>query len=306
MLPRRGENHHSIYVLLFLTIAFFLMQRLDPMRFMTTFALDRGAVLSGQWWRLLTYQFMYNGNGAMGTFWFLFALQFLWITGSTLEEEWGTFHFVVSFLLTCLGGAAVGMFIGLPLLGSFFTFYTILFCYATVHPHERFMLFFIIPVPARILAILAAVMLAIGVVTRQYDSVAALAGVILGYGYFLVHLRLPARANRMARVIARAQETAADQSMRVAQKNRLRFTAMKVALASGRSNEIDRLIVESDRDMTPGVNICPPADYKPETQDGYCLRCDGFAECSARYLRANRPEGTTPVTLTEANEPSGT
>jgi len=31
-------------------------------------------------------------------------------------------------------------------------------------------------------------------------------------------------------------------------------------------------------------------DYKPEAQDGYCLRCEGFAECTARHLRLSRPK----------------
>jgi len=37
------------------------------------------------------------------------------------------------------------------------------------------------------------------------------------------------------------------------------------------------------------VNICPPVDYKPEDSDRYCVRCEGFAECTARHLRLNRP-----------------
>ena len=41
-------------------------------------------------------------------------------------------------------------------------------------------------------------------------------------------------------------------------------------------------------EITRGVNVCPPVDYKPENNDGYCIRCEGFAECSARYLRLNR------------------
>ena len=38
-----------------------------------------------------------------------------------------------------------------------------------------------------------------------------------------------------------------------------------------------------------GVNICEPVDYKPEHSDRYCIRCEGFAECTARHLRINRP-----------------
>jgi hypothetical protein len=50
------------------------------------------------------------------------------------------------------------------------------------------------------------------------------------------------------------------------------------------------------------VNICPPADYKPENNDGYCIRCDGFSECSARFLMMKRPAAAPP----EGVVPEGT
>ena len=61
--------------------------------------------------------------------------------------------------------------------------------------------------------------------------------------------------------------------------------------------EIDRLIGQCEREIVPGVNICPPADYKPDNVDGYCLRCEGFAECSARHLRMNRVGRVAPGAL---------
>jgi len=50
------------------------------------------------------------------------------------------------------------------------------------------------------------------------------------------------------------------------------------------------------------VNICPPADYKPENPDGYCIRCEGFAECSTRFLKANRPASSVQSTAPAAPE----
>ena len=43
-------------------------------------------------------------------------------------------------------------------------------------------------------------------------------------------------------------------------------------------------------EIVRGVNICPPVDYKPEHSDRYCVRCEGFAECTARNMRLNRPK----------------
>ena len=35
-------------------------------------------------------------------------------------------------------------------------------------------------------------------------------------------------------------------------------------------------------------------DFKPEHPDRYCIRCEGFAECSARHLRLNRAAAAAP------------
>jgi len=80
--------------------------------------------------------------------------------------------------------------------------------------------------------------------------------------------------------------------------NAARFGAMKQALASGSTAEAERLIAQCDRDKVPNVNICPPADFKPDATDGYCVRCEGFAECSARLLRARL--ATTAATSVRA------
>lgn len=53
--------------------------------------------------------------------------------------------------------------------------------------------------------------------------------------------------------------------------------------------QTEALIARCEIDEVPGVNICPPSDSRPQAADGYCIRCEGFAQCSARYLRLNRP-----------------
>jgi hypothetical protein len=50
----------------------------------------------------------------------------------------------------------------------------------------------------------------------------------------------------------------------------------------GLRGELQRLVV-------PGVNICKPIDFKGD-RDGICVKCEGFAECSLRYLSGEPPE----------------
>jgi hypothetical protein len=37
------------------------------------------------------------------------------------------------------------------------------------------------------------------------------------------------------------------------------------------------------------VNICKPVDFKGD-KDGICIRCEGFAECSLRYVKGEPDE----------------
>src|SRR5438046_2793616 len=62
MLRSRGENLRSTYILLFLNIAFFLLQFQDSEKFTRLFSFDRDAVMTGQVWRIFTYQFMQAGR----------------------------------------------------------------------------------------------------------------------------------------------------------------------------------------------------------------------------------------------------
>ena len=41
--------------------------------------------------------------------------------------------------------------------------------------------------------------------------------------------------------------------------------------------------------VVPGVNICKPIDFKGD-KDGICVKCEGFAECSLRYVAGQPTE----------------
>ena len=284
MFRKRGENLHSVYILLFLTVAFFFLEYQDPQRYAGLFSFDRGALLSGEAWRLFTYQFTQAGQG-----WFFipkplvlfFTLLVLYIMGTAVEEEWGTRSFLTFFAVSTIGSAAGAFWLNTPLLGSYFVNFSLLFVYASIVPEQTFYLFAVIPIRVRWLAYVAAALLAFGVVFGGPANTAAFAGAALSYGYYMLH--------RMPRVIVKEPpvETKSGPDA-IAMRNATRFAAMKQVLANGTASDVDRLVAQCDREVIRGVNICPPADYKPENNDGYCIRCEGFAECSARFMRSAR------------------
>jgi membrane associated rhomboid family serine protease len=290
MFRTRGENHRSTYILLFLNIAFFLLQYEDTEKFVRLFGFERGAVAAGELWRLFTYQFMQAGRIGVWNippaFVLFLNLILLTLMGTSIEEEWGTAHFIRFYLLSNLVTAGVAAYLGTPIIGSFFINFTLLFIYAS---HFRDQVFYLLVIPIRVtmLAWLAVLALVVGIFMGNRANIAALVGAAVGYAYYL---------SQRARVAAAAPSgyaappvDAEEMIIRTATRNIARTAAMKKALSTASDSEIDRLIEVSEREIVRGVNICPPQDFKPEASDRYCVRCEGFAECSARHLRMNRP-----------------
>ncbi len=284
MFRSRGENLRSVFVLLFLNVAFFLLEFQDPEKYARLFAFDRDAVAAGQVWRVVTFQFTQPGAGFMQALSLFVTLLLLYIMGSALEEEWGTLHFVTLFLISTAGSAGLGALLGIQLLGTYFVYFTLLFVYAAAFPHQTFYFFGLIPVRVRLLAVISLGVLIYGVFSGGMANLAALGGAVAASLYYL--------SQRVRAVRTATSAPAQVPQVRIdstAINNASRYEAIKRALASGSSGEIDALIANLETIRVAGVNVCPPPDYKPGNADGYCIRCEGFAECSARYLRMNRP-----------------
>jgi hypothetical protein len=285
MFRTRSENLHAIYILLFLNIAFFFLEYQDGAKYAALFSFDREAVLGGEIWRLVTWQFTQSGQG-----WFLFpkpvvlffTLLLLYLMGSAVEEEWGTTPFLLFFTISTVTSAAIGAALGISLLGSYFVSFSLLFVYASIFPEQTFYLFGVLPIRVRWLAYVAAALLVLGVFFGDPADIAAFGGALAGYVFYLVH-RAPVQ---IAAPEPEVERSAADTG---AIRNAARFVAVKKAVANRSIADIDRLIDQHEHEIVRGVNICPPPDYKPENNDGYCIRCEGFAECTTRFLKASRP-----------------
>ncbi|MEO8216496.1 MAG: rhomboid family intramembrane serine protease [Acidobacteriota bacterium] len=288
---RKGENLHSIYILLFLNIAFFFLQLQDVKHYLELFAFDRAAVLHGQIWRLVTYQFIqgtFFGSSAISLF---FTLIILYIMGSAAEEEWGTFDFITFVLVSTLASAGMAFIFGFWMIGSFVVSYSLLFAYATMFPEQTFLLL-VFPVKAKWLGWIALAMLLIGVVRLDGPSLAAAVGAAASYLFFLLR-NSRYRPRRFVRPAVNVPLVPAERPPVIpgadANRNLLRFRSMNSILATKDLGKIEGLASSLSADIVPGVNICQPADYKPEHPDRYCIRCEGFAECGARYLRLSAP-----------------
>ena len=306
---RKSQNLGSVYILLFLNVAFFLLEHQDPEKYVRLFCFDWDAVVGGEVWRLFTWQFSAAGEGWLEAVALFVTLLILYMMGSAIEEEWGTRHLVMLFVLSTLGSAGVAAWLGIPLLGTYFVYYTLLFVYAAAFPQQTLYLFGVIPVRVRLIALVSFAALLYGVVVGGVANLAAMAGAAVGFFYYLTQRARVVVAAVAKQVAISAEQQPVPRAETMAMLNAARYAAIRQALSAGAAAELERLAVQCERDTVPDVNICPPADYKPEATDGYCVRCEGFAECSARWLRgrlaaAGVAATPAPAPATAAAEPA--
>lgn len=275
------------FVFFFLTVA-------DPQKAYAIFAFVPGRVLAAPW-TLVTYQFLHSGPLSL-----FFGAFMLWILGNALEEEWGTSEFSLFWAVATLGGSLSAWVLGFPLVTDpYVVGVSMLFAYAFLFPETRFFIFFVLPVKVVWIAWLTAGFLVWGFVKDLLTAgagpaIVRVAGASAGFLFFWVrhHGRHHARkATRAA--IETAREVAVKRADGVLEKrNRDLFPSVQALRASARGGEppeeMKRVAADLAKLVVPGVKICKPVDFKGD-QDLVCLRCEGFAECSLRYV-AGKPD----------------
>src|SRR5690606_9382929 len=127
----------------------FLLIRYNP-AFQEFLVLDPLRLREGEVWRLITPAFI---PGTLSLFWLFFAILILVIIGDTLEAAWGAFRLNVYFFSMLLMQALAALLFLSPGLPTAL-YAGIFFAFAVVDPNRTFMLFFVVPVAAKWLAVL--------------------------------------------------------------------------------------------------------------------------------------------------------
>ena len=145
--------------------------------------LDINAVFHGQIWRLFTYLlepygFMSGGGFLLSALFFLIQVQLFLMFGRSLEQAWGTFRFNMYFFSGYILNivAAIIMYVS-PLHQSIYysgfqyIYWAMFFAFAMLNPNMQFLLYFVIPIKVKWLAILDAVYLLYTVVKDVVEGV---------------------------------------------------------------------------------------------------------------------------------------
>lgn len=121
---------------------------------------DRARILSGEVWRVVTFLFSssgFAGVGGIGILFFFFMVMIAFMMNDALEGAWGVFKTSLFHYCGVLGLIAANFLIPNAMPGSGFLIYgTSFFAFATLFPKVEFLMFFILPVQVRFLAMIQA------------------------------------------------------------------------------------------------------------------------------------------------------
>ncbi len=249
-------------------------------------ALLPGAVAARPW-TLFTFQFMHGGMIS-----FFFSALVLWIMARPLEELWGSPRFLTFYLISIFGAVGTALLLGAPLVGDIFLATSLLFTFATLYPDTEFLLFFILPVKVKYLAVVGGAFLAFQ--SFGYGLVVGAANVVgmsAGYVFFLVTRRMPTRrkiAFEMKK--RRVNREISDENTAIEDRNRQWDSRVMQAEAETRAAGevpagLEPLLEELDAAIDASVTVCAPEDFG-HIDDETCRTCTGYPECAARAIRA--------------------
>jgi membrane associated rhomboid family serine protease len=191
--PLRYRYYNATVALIVVNIAMFLLMSLFP-RLLRYLALIPVLVVENHaWWQVVTYMFLHGG-----TWHLLFNMLALYMFGVPLERNLGSGEFLLYYFVTGVGAGlctlAVNWYSGMAnisVVGASGAIFAVLLAYATLFPDARIVFMFFIPMRAPVAVLVFAGLQLFFMFTGTRSGVAHLthlAGLVLGYLYFLVRL----------------------------------------------------------------------------------------------------------------------
>mgnify|MGYP002563979394 CR=1 FL=1 len=165
--PYFGIKNLMLYITI-ANVAFWVLSAINPM-FLSYLSFDASLILKGQVWRLVTFMLYPPSTGLLAFIAFYF---YYWI-GNTLEQYWGTGQFTIYFfsgvILSVIYGFVIYFAAGMVIrLDSYYIYLSMFFCFASMFPDTTILLFYIIPVKMKYLAIVDAVFFVLSVIMNPF------------------------------------------------------------------------------------------------------------------------------------------
>ena len=222
---------------------------------------DRAAILQGQIWRLFTYPLVFDMGNILYT---AIGLLCYYSLGRAIENSWGTLRFNLFYFTGMLLMNIYCMIFGCAASADYLNL-SLFLAYATMYPDAQFLFLFIIPVKARIFALLDLCLMVFGLLMYPFPynlfSVIALANYFLFFGKDVANV-FPMSWRLNARRLFRKGPAKQQKAKTIPFPNAGSYQAT---------------VAKPQAPFTHKCTICGRTDVSdPELEFRYCSRCNGY------------------------------
>lgn len=170
----------TLYIVTLNALCYMLItQRPSFINFLT---LNVDKIFKGQIWRIFTYLFI----PPMTNFIFIFfALYFLYLIGSGLEAEWGSFRLNLYYLVGMVSITFVSFLFPNVNITNAYLNISLFLAFATIYPDFTVLLFFILPVKVKWLAWISCFFMVLSIINGTFVSAVFIFVSLLNYFIFL-------------------------------------------------------------------------------------------------------------------------
>ncbi len=156
--PRFGISHLMVYIIIIQAVVYVLDLITSSQASYLLMFYRPYIIHYGQFWRLITFVFVPTSSNI---FYFLLGCYFYFWIGRMLEQEWGTAKFNLFYLSGVIISIIFGMFFGYEEI--YYINLSIFLVIATLYGEMGVMLFFIIPIKMKWMALIDVVLIGISI-----------------------------------------------------------------------------------------------------------------------------------------------
>lgn len=270
----RYAIHNLMYYIIILYGIGFFMNLAVPDFYWNYLSLDAAAILHGQIWRIVT--FLIQPPSASPIF-VIFALYLYYMIGQHLEATWGAFRFNLYFFTGVIFHVVAGILaylitgVSFPI-GTSYLNLSLFFAFAAIYPDVEFLLFFIIPLKVKYLAL--------------FDG--------LFFGYTILQAFLPAYGGGVFGAAYKADAIAAAVSILnfvifyFSSRNFMAYSPKQIHRKKKFQKEVKKTYVNKEAAAVGAKHRCTVCGRTelddPNLEFRYCSKCNGAYEYCQDHL----------------------
>ena len=170
------------YIIILYAVGF-VFEAFAPGVYSSFLSLDFSKIFAGQVWRLVTFIIQPPSTSIIFVF---FSLYFYYLIGTVLENIWGSFKFNVYFfsgvLLNIVAALIIYLIFGISFnMSTHYINLALFMAFAMEQPDMEVLLFFIIPIKIKWMALLDGIVFAIAIICGFIVPTMAVNGSTIGY-----------------------------------------------------------------------------------------------------------------------------